>query len=289
MSDPPWPPRGDPQRAERSASRPGAGPDQAAAGGRPVGRAPGAAHLRPGVLAPHRLRGLPARSWARSAEPARRDHRPAVPRARLLPRRRGGQLRLRLRRTRRPGSRGSRRALAAADRRDDRRGAGRRARRADLQPGRGPAAGIYLGVASWRWCSSAATCSTPGPRSPGASTAAAPEFSLFGFTFGNRDPELFVLGVPFREAERLWYLGLVLALAAYCSRGTCCAAGRAGRCRPCGTARWRRRHGRQRPGLQGAHLPGQLDVRRPRGRHVRLHRQHRPSPSASRSRSSTWP
>src|SRR3712207_4250947 len=25
----------------------------------------------------------------------------------------------------------------------------------------------------------------------------------------------FVLGVPFREAERLWYLGLVLALAAY--------------------------------------------------------------------------
>jgi branched-chain amino acid transport system permease protein len=43
----------------------------------------------------------------------------------------------------------------------------------------------------------------------------APEFSLFGFTFGNRDPELYVLGVPFREAERLWYLGLVLALAAY--------------------------------------------------------------------------
>ena len=43
----------------------------------------------------------------------------------------------------------------------------------------------------------------------------APEFSLFGFTFGNTDPELFVMGVPFREAERLWYLGLVLALAAY--------------------------------------------------------------------------
>lgn len=44
---------------------------------------------------------------------------------------------------------------------------------------------------------------------------AAPEFSLFGFTFGNTDPDLFVLEVPFREAERLWYLGLVLALAAY--------------------------------------------------------------------------
>jgi branched-chain amino acid transport system permease protein len=42
-----------------------------------------------------------------------------------------------------------------------------------------------------------------------------PEFSLFGFAFASRDPELYVLGVPFREAERLWYLGLVLALAAY--------------------------------------------------------------------------
>jgi branched-chain amino acid transport system permease protein len=42
-----------------------------------------------------------------------------------------------------------------------------------------------------------------------------PEFSLFGFTFGNSDPQLWVLGVPFREAERLWYLGLVLLLAAY--------------------------------------------------------------------------
>lgn len=42
-----------------------------------------------------------------------------------------------------------------------------------------------------------------------------PEFSLFGFTFGNSNPDLTVLGVPFGEAERLWYLGLVLALAAY--------------------------------------------------------------------------
>jgi len=42
-----------------------------------------------------------------------------------------------------------------------------------------------------------------------------PEFSLFGFTFANRNPQLFVLGIPFREAERLWYLGLVIALAAY--------------------------------------------------------------------------
>jgi branched-chain amino acid transport system permease protein len=40
---------------------------------------------------------------------------------------------------------------------------------------------------------------------------AAPEFSLFGF----QDPLLFIAGVPFREAERLWYLGLVIAGASY--------------------------------------------------------------------------
>jgi branched-chain amino acid transport system permease protein len=76
--------------------------------------------------------------------------------------------------------------------------------------------GIYLGVASLAlvfigqhvlnsWTSVTG----------GFNGRSAPEFSLFGFTFGNRDPELFVLNVPFREAERLWYLGLVLALAAY--------------------------------------------------------------------------
>lgn len=42
-----------------------------------------------------------------------------------------------------------------------------------------------------------------------------PKFSLFGFTFSDRNPELFVLNVPFRETERLWYLGLIIALAAY--------------------------------------------------------------------------
>ena len=76
--------------------------------------------------------------------------------------------------------------------------------------------GIYLGVASLAlvfigvhvlntWTS--VTGGFNGRRSP--------EFSLFGFTFGNTDPDLYVLGVPFREAERLWYLGLVLAVAAY--------------------------------------------------------------------------
>jgi branched-chain amino acid transport system permease protein len=76
--------------------------------------------------------------------------------------------------------------------------------------------GIYLGVASLglvfigqhvlnSWTSVTG----------GFNGRSAPEFVLFGFTFCNRDPELFVVGVPFREAERLWYLGLVLALAAY--------------------------------------------------------------------------
>jgi len=76
--------------------------------------------------------------------------------------------------------------------------------------------GIYLGVASLALVFIGihvlnAWTSVTG----GFNGRSAPEFSLFGFTFGNKDPELYVLGVPFREAERLWYLGLVLALAAY--------------------------------------------------------------------------
>ncbi len=76
--------------------------------------------------------------------------------------------------------------------------------------------GIYLGVASMglvfigqhvlnSWTSVTG----------GFNGRSAPEFKLFGFTFASRDPELYVLGVPFREAERLWYLGLVLAVIAY--------------------------------------------------------------------------
>jgi branched-chain amino acid transport system permease protein len=42
-----------------------------------------------------------------------------------------------------------------------------------------------------------------------------PYFSVFGFEFSNLDsPPLTVLGVPFGQAERLWYLGLVLCVAA---------------------------------------------------------------------------
>ncbi len=42
-----------------------------------------------------------------------------------------------------------------------------------------------------------------------------PAFSLFGFGFGGNDsPSLTVLGVPFGQAERLWYLGLALSIGA---------------------------------------------------------------------------
>lgn len=75
--------------------------------------------------------------------------------------------------------------------------------------------GIYLGVASLAlvfigqhvlnsWTSVTG----------GFNGRSVPDFTLFGFAFADR-PALSVLGVPFREAERLWYLGLVLALAAY--------------------------------------------------------------------------
>jgi branched-chain amino acid transport system permease protein len=39
---------------------------------------------------------------------------------------------------------------------------------------------------------------------------------LFGFTFSNSDPDNFsVLGVPYGQLERLWYLGLILLLLAW--------------------------------------------------------------------------
>ncbi|MGY1643556.1 branched-chain amino acid ABC transporter permease [Geodermatophilus sp. SYSU D00703] len=76
--------------------------------------------------------------------------------------------------------------------------------------------GIYLGVASLGLVFIGVhVLNTWTPVTGGFNGRSVPEFSLFGFAFGNDDPQLFVLGVPFREAERLWYLGMVLALAAY--------------------------------------------------------------------------
>ena len=76
--------------------------------------------------------------------------------------------------------------------------------------------GIYLGVASLalvfigqhvlnRWTSVTG----------GFNGRAVPPFSLFGFQFTSTDPQLYVFNVPFGQAERLWYLGLVVALGAY--------------------------------------------------------------------------
>jgi branched-chain amino acid transport system permease protein len=40
-------------------------------------------------------------------------------------------------------------------------------------------------------------------------------FSVPGFSFSSGDPELTIMGVPFGELERLWYLGLALLALAY--------------------------------------------------------------------------
>ena len=76
--------------------------------------------------------------------------------------------------------------------------------------------GIYLGVASLglvfigqhllnTWTSVTG----------GFNGRTAPEFSLFGFHFSDTHPPLTVLNVPFNQSERLWYLGLGIALLAF--------------------------------------------------------------------------
>jgi branched-chain amino acid transport system permease protein len=76
--------------------------------------------------------------------------------------------------------------------------------------------GIYLGVASLGLVFIGQhVLNTWTSVTGGFNGRSAPNFSLFGFTFANDNPLLFIAGVPFREAERLWYLGLVLALASY--------------------------------------------------------------------------
>jgi branched-chain amino acid transport system permease protein len=76
--------------------------------------------------------------------------------------------------------------------------------------------GIYLGVASLGLVFIGEhVLNTWTSVTGGFNGRSAPDFSLFGFSFSNSDPLLFVAGVPFREAERLWYLGLFVALGAY--------------------------------------------------------------------------
>ncbi len=77
--------------------------------------------------------------------------------------------------------------------------------------------GIYLGVASIGLVFIGQhVLNTYTSVTGGFNGRTTPKFSLFGFVFDGSDtPYLAVLGVPFGEAERLWYLGLVLALASF--------------------------------------------------------------------------
>ena len=72
--------------------------------------------------------------------------------------------------------------------------------------------GIYLGVASLGLVFIGQhVLNTWKSVTGGFNGRVTPDFSLFGFHFTSDRPELMVLDVPFGAAERLWYLGLVLA------------------------------------------------------------------------------
>ena len=75
--------------------------------------------------------------------------------------------------------------------------------------------GIYLGIASLGLVFIGEhVLNTWGSVTGGFNGRLVPAFSLFGFSFAGTDsPYLEVLGVPFGQAERLWYLGLALCAA----------------------------------------------------------------------------
>ncbi len=76
--------------------------------------------------------------------------------------------------------------------------------------------GIYLGVASLGLVFIGQhVLNTWTSVTGGFNGRTTPEYNLFGFSFGSDNPPLTVLGVPFNAPERLWYLGLFLAIAAY--------------------------------------------------------------------------
>ena len=76
--------------------------------------------------------------------------------------------------------------------------------------------GIYLGVASLGLVFIGQhVLNTWTSVTGGFNGRTAPRFELFGFSFGSDNPPLSVLGVPVNAAERLWYLGIVLAILAY--------------------------------------------------------------------------
>ncbi len=96
-------------------------------------------------------------------------------------------------------------------------------------PVAGRLSGIYLGVASLALVFLGFYLGRALPAlTGGASSGRNPEpFSLFGLEFSN-EGDISLLGVPLRQAERLWYLFLVLAVIAYLL-ATGAVRGRAGR------------------------------------------------------------
>jgi branched-chain amino acid transport system permease protein len=76
--------------------------------------------------------------------------------------------------------------------------------------------GIYLGVASLGLVFIGQhVLNTWTSVTGGFNGRSAPGFEIFGWSFSRPEPYLAVLGVPFGGPERLWYLGLFLAVAAY--------------------------------------------------------------------------
>ena len=76
--------------------------------------------------------------------------------------------------------------------------------------------GIYLGVASLGLVFIGQhLLNTLEEVTGGFNGRATPTFAVPGFSFGSSDPDLYVMGIPFREAEREWYLGLFLLAAAW--------------------------------------------------------------------------
>nr|WP_232295371.1 branched-chain amino acid ABC transporter permease [Parafrankia sp. EUN1f] len=72
--------------------------------------------------------------------------------------------------------------------------------------------GLYLAIASLGLVVAGQhILNTATPLTGGFNGRSVPDFSLPGFSFSDSDPDLTVLGVPFGQAERLWYLGLLLA------------------------------------------------------------------------------
>ena len=76
--------------------------------------------------------------------------------------------------------------------------------------------GIYLGVASLGLVFIGQhLMNTLEAVTGGFNGRATPTFAVPGFSFGSSDPDLYVMGIPFREAEREWYLGLFLLVGAW--------------------------------------------------------------------------